>query len=304
MGRVMTAVGLLGAVALIVLRVWLAPAQRDIETGLFASNTPVIILSLLLLGVLVANVFVSRGGVRHEIAGKPAMVLAVVSVAVGAALALTGVADFFSDVRALAVAVPGTKMELATLLVWLQHLFCLLAGAALVRLGLVLVSEGVTRRGMAQWSMLAPVLWLWLVLANYEMSYASMVRLSDGFFTLMAYVMEMLFLFYFARYMAGVGKVGSVLLLLFSCGTTLFAVSAPVVKLLMYLLQDSEAYAAAGATGMLDLAVGVLALTVSVTLCQSMSAPLAVEPEEEEAVEWPSEQEAEVSLVEPLEDEE
>ena len=69
----------------------------------------------------------------------------------------------------------------------------------------------------------------------------SMVRLSDGFFTLGTYIFELLFLFYFARYMAGVGKVGAGMLLLFSCGATLFAISTPVTKMLMYLLQDVEA---------------------------------------------------------------
>jgi hypothetical protein len=126
------------------------------------------------------------------------------------------------------------------------------------------------------------VLWVWLTLANYEMTYASMVRLSDGFFTLAMYIMEMLFLFFFARYIAGVGKVGYGTLLFFSSAATLFVLSAPLVRIAMYLLQDGEAFAAAGAAGFADLAVGVLALTVSVTLCQSLSAAGA-EPAAEDA---------------------
>ena len=99
-----------------------------------------------------------------------------------------------------------------------------------------------------------------------------MVRLSDGFFTLAMYIMEMLFLFFFARYIAGVGKVGYGTLLFFSAGATLFVLSAALVRVLMYLLQDGEAFAAAGAAGIPDLMVGLLALTVSITLCQSLSA--------------------------------
>ena len=92
----------------------------------------------------------------------------------------------------------------------------------------------------------------------------------------------MLFLFYFARYIAGVGKVGFGTLLFFSSGASLFALSAPLVRLcFMYVLPDMEAYLASGAAGPLDLAVGLLATVVSITLCQSLSAVPMEEKEEE-----------------------
>lgn len=287
MGRIMVALSVLGAALTVALRVWVSPAARDMETGLFASNTPVMIWMLMVLGGLAALVFVSRGGGRQEIKGKSALVLAVVLLAVGAAMAFTGVADLITSFRQLKSVVSAEESRLVTMLQWGEEIFCLLGGAALVRLGLVLASEGSTRRGMGQWSMLAPVLWLWLTLANHEMSYDSMVRFSDGFFTLMTYILEMLFLLYFARYVAGVGKVGSTTLLFFSCSTALFAISTPAVQMLMYLLRDSEEYAAAGSTDVLDMAIGLLALAVSITLCYSLSsAPVVAEPEEEESVEW------------------
>lgn len=305
MGRLMTALSVLGAALAVVLRVWVSPSQRDVDTGLFVSNTPVMILMLLVLGGLAAVVFVSRGGVRQEIKGKPALVLAVTLLAVGAAMVFTGGADIIDSFRLLKSVVPATDSRLATILQWGQQIFCLLGGAALVRLGLVLASEGSTRRGIAQWSVLAPVLWVWLTLANYEMSYASMVRFSDGFFTLMTYIMELLFLLYFARYVAGVGKVGSSTLLFFSCGAALFAISTPAVQLLMYLLRDSEEYAAAGSTGVLDMAIGLLALVVSITLCRSLSTHVeeTSDPsEEEEKVEWPTDDDSAVELIEEVED--
>ncbi len=287
--RIMMGLGVLGAVAVTVLRVWVFPASRDIDTGLFVSNFPVIILTLLIVLALAALTFVVRGGPRQEITGKSSLTLSVAALAVGAALAVTGVADLWKLLSERKPVEAGTEMLVG--LQWLQYIFCLLGGVALVRLGLMLASESATRRGMAQWSLLAPVLWMWLVLANYEMSYASMVRLSDGFFPLMSYIFELLFLFYFARYMAGVGKVGVGTLLLFSGGAVTFAISTPAVKMIMYLLRDGEAYMASGATGVLDLAVGLLALTVSITLCQSLSVPSAnVSEEEEEPVEWTAEE--------------
>ena len=298
----MVALSLLGAALTVVLRVWVSPAQRDVDTGLFASNTPVIVLTLLVLGGLGAVLFVARGGNRQEIKGKPSLVLAVLLLAVGGAMVFTGAADLIDSFRQLKSAVSAEESRLVMLMQWGEELFCLLGGAALVRLGLVLASEGSTRRGMAQWTMLAPVLWVWLVLANYEMSYNSMVRFSDGYFTLMTYITEMLFLLYFARYIAGVGKVGSGTLLLFSGAASLFAISTPAVQLLMYLLRDSEEYAAAGQTGVLDMAIGLLALTVSVTLCHSLSAPVVEEPEEEEKVEWSAAGDSVVELIDGEED--
>lgn len=304
MGRIMTAMGLLGAVLAVVLRVWISPAQRDVDTGLFASNTPVVLLMLLVLGGLCAILFVCRGGDRQEIKGKSSLVLSVVLLAVGAAMVFTGGADLIRSFRGLKAAFSPDVSRLTVMLQWGEQIFCLLGGAALVHLGLKLASEGSTRRGMVQWSLLAPVLWVWLMLANYEMSYNSMVRFSDGFFTLMTYIMEMLFLLYFARYIAGVGKVGSGTLLLFANGAALFAISTPAVQLIMYLLRDSEEYAAAGQTGVLDMAIGLLALTVSITLCHNLSTPVAEKPEEEEEekVEWSAEGEAEVELIEDTEE--
>ena len=149
---------------------------------------------------------------------------------------------------------------------------------------------------------------MWLVLANYEMSYASMVRFSDGFFTLMTYIMEMLFLFRFAGYVAGVGRNGVGSVLFFSAGATVFALSAPLVRLMLYLQQDLEAASAAGAIGLTDLAVGVLALTVSVTLCQSLSASVKEEPpakaEDGEVWEEPSEALLDIAFIEETDGEE
>lgn len=306
MARIMAGLGCLGAVVTILMRVWLSPSQLDMDTGLFGTNLPVIGLMLVVLLLLGCGVFVTRGGFRQEITGKPLLVLAIVLLAVGGVIGLYGVAEILARLGVLTLStvsatVAGTAVNATALLQWLQSIFCLLSGVALVRLGLSLASEGATRRGVSQWGMLAPVLWIWLVLANYEMSYASMVRLTDGFFTLATYIMEMLFLFFFARYIAGVGQVGFATLLFFSAGATLFAVSAPVVRLILYLLQDIEALGATGAAGPMDLAIGLLALTVSVTLCQSLSSAGAQKSREEEEEEWFS-AEATVELIEGFEE--
>ena len=288
----MTVLGVVGAVATVALRAWLIPSQRDIETGLFSTNFLVMLVMVLILMLLGGAACLLRGGDRREIAGKPALSLAVVSLGVGVATILFGlmellarleIVSFFTITNEIIGGEEENLMRIA--LQWLQPSLCMLSGVAFLRLGLTLASEGSTRRGMVQWGMLIPVLWQWVVLANYEMSYASMVRLSDGFFTLGMYVMEMLFLLFFARYIAGVGKVGYATMLFFAAGAVLFVLSAPLVRVVMYLQQDSEAFGASGAAGPLDMVIGLLALTTCVTLCHSLfpSASAADASSEEEA---------------------
>lgn len=308
LARIMVGLGVLGTLAVIALRVWIVPAQRDIDTGLFTSNLLVIGLMLALLAALGAVVFLMRGGARREIVGKPALALSTVLLVVGGVMLLHGAVELAARlgwVTFYSVTEPwaGEELSLAqVILPWVQTVLSILGGVAMILCGLNLASEGGTRRGISKLGLLVPVLWMWFVLANHMITYVSMVRITEGFFTVGAYVMELLFLFRFAGYMAGVGKhtVGS--MLFFSSGAALFALSAPLVRLLMHLLQDTEGASAAGATGPLDLAVGVLALTVSVTLCQSLSA-LPVSASEEESIVWsgPEDVIPEVDLIDEVE---
>lgn len=301
--RAMVAVGGLGALLLVILRVWVVPAQRDIDTGLFTSNIAVMGLSLALLAVLGILVFLMRGGPRREIVGKPAVGLSAVLLIVGGFLLLHGIVEVAARLGWVSFySVDGYTYAdeqlpvIQQVLPWIQSVLSVLGGVSLVRCGLTVASEGGTRRGISRLGLMVPVLWMWFVLANYMISYISMVRITDGFYTLAMYITELLFLFRFAGYMAGVGKNGVGVLLFYSGGAALFALSAPLVRLLMHLLQDAEA-AAIGAAGPLDLAVGVLALTVSITLYQSVSA--SPTESEEESAEWtdPSEALPEVELI-------
>lgn len=311
MARVMTILGVLGAAAVVILRVWLMPAQRDIDTGLFAFNVPVVVLMLVITGILAATAFVMRGGPRVEITGGASFSLALALLLVGAVMVLVSCLQILAQFNVLSLGLENSMPATSRLAVWLrwaERFFCLLGGVSLARLGWMMLAEGATRRGIAQWSILAPVIWMWLVLANYEMSYSSMVRLTDGFFTLAMYIAELLFLLCLARYMAGVGR-GRVGVMLFcSCSTVLFALSAPLVRVLMYLLQDSEAYAVSGTANVLDLAIGLLALTISFSLGHSVlsfSTDEEEEEEEEEAPVWsgPTEGFSEVDLIEELDEE-
>ena len=263
----------LASLAVIAMRVWLTPAVRDWETGLFSTNYWVIGLMLV---CLVALVVMGRlcGTNRREITGR-------CSVAMGVVLLLTGVTLAVSEVLSLLGAFPNLTNAISMLgfmpdgvslfspsLQVLQNVIGVASGCMLVLLSMRLFSEGATRRGIAQWSVLLPVVWMWLRLVNYEMSYASMVRIEDSFFGFVMMLLEMWFLFKLARYVAGVGNVSMGSLLACSLSTAMFALTAPVVRLCMYLLQDYAAYEASLATAV-DFVVGVLATGVALALAFS-----------------------------------
>ena len=258
----MTYVGVGVTVLVVLMRLWLLPAAADWETGLFTSNYWVIALMLgALAALLVMNYF--SGPIRREITGIPSAVMALGSLLMGAVMAVTGALDLL---RLYEIIGGGTRPDIGPTLPTLEYAFCVLGGVALVRLGLALLSEGGTRRGIAQWSVLAPVLWAWFRLIGYEMSYASMVRIEDNFFGFVMLIVEMLFLFRLARYASGIGRVSAGSLMFHAMATTLFAVSGPLVRLGMYLLQDHVAYDAYQLAGPLDIAVGVFALVVGLSL--------------------------------------
>lgn len=286
---VMLLVAGVGTLAVLAMRIWWMPAVRDWETGLFSPNYWVIGVMLLCLVALVVMGCLC-GPDRREITGRPALALGVsllvagVALAAGEALPLLDTVPTMWDALSLLSYVDVKEANLLPILLeLLQSLAGLAGGGALVLLGMRLFSEGGVRRGIAQWSALLPVLWMWLRLINYEMSYSSMVRLEDSFFGFVMLLMEMWFLFKLARYVAGVGRTPMGGLLACSCGTALFALTAPVVRLCMYLLQDFASYEASLAT-VSDFAVGLLAAAVALTMALSTdpvqeSAPSAVDAE-------------------------
>lgn len=262
--KTMAWIGVGMAAVTIFLRAWLMPSLRDAETGLFSSGKPVVALMLLALVVLAA-MGLSMPKTRWEIAKPDGVRVGAVTIFSGVVLVLCGLWDswlwFVRRQMPAPEAASVTTLTVAALL--LQVLFGIVGGVALVRLGLLTVSEGGTRRGIAGWSMLAPVLWMWFRLARYEMSYVSTVRFSESFFNFVMFILELLFLFKLARYTAGVGRVGAGRLEFYAAATAMFALSSPLTRVAMYLLGDSEAYLANELAGVADVAIGILAAAVA-----------------------------------------
>ena len=287
-------------VATVLLRGWLLPTLRDSETGLFASGGAVVLFLLLGLVALAVLGFMGKAP-RGEIQGKGGLWLAISLLVGGGLLLISGLWEIWNWLAVGEVPPPQASSDslLGIVALMLQLVCGLLGGLALIRLGLVLLSEGATRRGMAEWSALVPVLWMWFRLARYEMSYISAVRLSQSFFDVMMLVLELLFLFKLARYTAGAGKMNLGSLQFLACAVAVFSLSGPLVRLVMYCLGDTEAFLVSRLAGLPDVAVGLVALAVAFALPTVVDSvqPLFSE-EDAEAGDSPS---AEAELVLPFE---
>ena len=291
---VMALIGLVFPLLTVVLRVWVLPSLRDWNTGMYSANYILIVLLLLML-VGLAVLGHLADGKRRELGGYPARVTAVFTAVGGVVLAVTEVLNVEDSLSTLRMASNTQQPMVIPALAVLQNVVGLLGGAALVWMGLRLLLEGASRRGIAQWSALAPVVWMWLRLVNYEVSYASMVRLKDSFFGLGMLILELLFLFKLARYAAGVGKLPAGRMVAYCMATAVFALSAPATRWILYLQDNSEAYAAYQLAGPVDFAIGVIALAVGLTL---VLATLKAQPEESEELEASVEEAAAPGMVE------
>ncbi len=270
----------------LLLRIWLTPTLRDSDTGRFENGWPIVAL---LVAAVVALLLGGRQipPVRRELTGGRAVAVSLAALLTGGCL---GIVTLWEGWLWLAEGIlpppdnaPGGA--LGDIAVALTFLFGLLGGITFIRLGLLLTAEGATRRGMLAWGALAPVLWMWFRLVRYEVSYASALGLAETFYDFGLFMVELVFLFLFARYISGVGTVSVGTLLAFSCATAVFGISGPLTRLAMYLIGDSDAYEAAGLAGVTDFAVGVLALVLAFALLRQYAAeaPRPVPGQEEDS---------------------
>jgi len=254
LGFVMTAV-------VTVLRLIGTAGLRNAQTGRFAVDITVV--ALLVGTVTVMILLAPRGGShRVDIRGKGTMPLGLASLLAGGLIGIDGLWDvyrfaFYGDMPA-----PSQPIEsfLPTLVVVLSLLLALASSVTLVLFGLQVIRENGTRVGMRSLTMLLPVLWVWLRLARYEMSYASAITLDKSFYDFAMFVSELLFLFKLARYTSGIGKTRPGSLLVYAMATGVLAISGPVTRFGLYLMGDSQAYLSDQLAGFADLAIGVLAL--------------------------------------------
>lgn len=120
-----------------------------------------------------------------------------------------------------------------------------------------------TVRGIHRVMALAPVLWVWVRVIRFELSFVSSLNLHRSVYELLMLVFEMIFLLWFARFVSGVeeetprGFVGVALI------TGVLTAMACLTRLGMALLQNEAAFEACGLTAAADLGICVLAFSAA-----------------------------------------
>lgn len=147
----------------------------------------------------------------------------------------------------------------------LTIIFGIWGGAYLMRLGFSWMTRDVSEHGRMRLMALTPVIWGWMRLARYVVSYASAVDVKRNLSEFLMLIFTILFFFSFARYVGAVGKLEakSPMMLFYACSAMIFSVTSAVFRLAGYWMDGIEVYATQMA-GAADLAVGLLALALMI----------------------------------------
>lgn len=265
------------------LRVWITPHMLDRQDDLYRLSYVVIaVMTMTLLGVLIWTGFRRQEPLR--ITGlwlKPAAVLGMLA---GAALMLTCLFDgwnwlFHHVAPAPAVETMGVA---GGLVLGLSLLFGLTGGAFLFRIGLLWLQEDGSRPGVHRLWALCPVLWIWMRLARYEMSYISAIDVYRSFYDFIMLIFIMLFFLFFARFVAGVGNPRPRLLVGISLGTALCALTGPATHFIMFAMGNPDAAEACAIATPVDFCIGLFALAFA--FAQAYGRPYDPQPAEPEPI--------------------
>ena len=173
------------------------------------------------------------------------------------------------------------------LLLVLTLVFGVWGGAFLVRLGFGWLPKDISEHGRLRLMALTPVLWGWMRLARYVVSYASAVDVQKNLSEFLMLVFTILFFFSFARYVGAVGKPDkkTPMLLFYACGAFLFTLTSSIVRLAGY-WNTAVSTATTQMAGAADMAVGLLALAVAVAVAYTTRTETVFERVRAKNPEW------------------
>ena len=253
-------IGTGAAVGITALRLLVMPLLRDADTGRFSPGIAIVAaLAALLLALAVLCRLAEVP--RRDVCPPFSMPIALAALFSGTTLVFTQLWDAYVAVTgAASPSSTETGSRIVGAVAWLVIAVGIAAGVALIRWGLQVASEDGTRIGMTTWGLLLPVVWGWLRLARYEMSYASAVGLEESFFDFVMLIFEMLFLFKLARFSSGIGKTRPGMMTFYALATAVTAISAPLTRVGIYFQGDAEAFASAPIAGLEDFGIGLFAL--------------------------------------------
>ena len=267
-------------VAVLTLRIVLMPQLQDPATGLFHLGYPIIALMLVTVAAIFLLGRLPKGETR-QIGGVLLMPTAIFGMLSGSLLLLTSVFDAFIWLFNGKTPPPNATVisPLDAVTLALTLLFGVLGGVFLLKMGLAWVADGRSSRGILRTWALMPVIWVWMRLARYELSYASAVNVTQSFYDFVMLIFILLFSFSLARYVSGVGGKMPRCLPAFALCTGFFCISGTITRLAMYMMGETGAYSSSQLATAVDFVIGIFGMLVGFALLFGSAAV----PEEESA---------------------
>ncbi len=294
-------------VVVMTLRIVLMPQLQDPATGLFHLGYPIIALMLVTVAVVFFLGRLPKGETRH-IEGVMLMPSAIFGMLSGSLLLLTSVFDAFIWLFNGKTPPPNSAVisPLDAGALVLTLFFGVLGGVFLLKMGLAWVADGRSSRGTLRVWALMPVIWIWMRLARYELSYASAVNVTQSFYDFVMLIFTLLFSFSLARYVSGVGGKMPRCLPVFALCTGFFCISGTITRLAMYMMGETGAYSSSQLATSVDFVIGVFAMLVGFALLFGSAAVPEEEsvPQEETAEDFEGHKECEEPPEGPPADEE
>ena len=170
---------------------------------------------------------------------------------------------------------PPSPTTLSTTLLILLCVFALISGVFFIMQG-VAWRSGSSLKGWAPLLALAPLVWSWIRICQYETSYYSSLNVLLHWYDMAALLLEMLFFLMLARFVAGTDRAPRLI-----CGVSLAAgtllTAACVTRVTMALLGEQAAFQNSGLVSAVDL--GVIFITFGFAQAYT---PSEEKPQEEE----------------------
>lgn len=257
-GRLVCAVAVAAAVVTALLRVIVTPHVVDGTAG----NGLNILLLVFIAAALLC--LMAMGSAKRP----PLTLRGGRLTAVTAGALFTGAAMVISSVFALAdwwmggvmpYPINNTVTQLDVTLLYLMVAFGVIGGLFFLLLAFRWQLTGCTARGVLRIVALAPLVWVWLRVGRYEMSYISSLNVFQHVYDLLLIIAEMLFFLWFARYVSDPQEAPPRFLTGVALCTGVLATAACVTRVAMLLMGNRAAFDACGLVTAADLGVAILA---------------------------------------------
>lgn len=261
---------LVSTVLATVMRILLTPEMQDTQTGTF--HVSYFIIGTMLISLIVIAFFslFRNSDILHiwEMPSQNRAPVKVAGVFLGLSLILSSLFDMYMWAVYGQTPPPNETVigRLDSVSLTFTLIFGILAGIYFLWLAIKLKEKTMQINPARSLAALSPVVWIWVRLVRYQVSYASAIQVERSFYDFVMLIFTMLFLFSFAQHITKINERPPRMLLFYSLCTALNSLSGPVVVVALFLMGETEAFNSSRLAGLSDFMVGIFALCTAFSL--------------------------------------